>query len=150
MTDVSRERTLTIWEGEWPVVKSAVRRTRVWIEGSWQQNWTENFSFIKHNAMWAASSTDQFLLKVSTSVSDVMKEQPWTVPAVGIGCASSLVSLKSLHWGVGRAVRNGIAFGIVATVALYPHDARRLLFEMQTPDVAALIAKKASEGSSRS
>jgi hypothetical protein len=129
---------LIVWEGEWPWVKEQVRGLRQSLSCFSGGKAESTAKSIAQTSSVALTSVDSALTTFSQGVSSFLKEEPWTIPAVGRGAFSGLVTVKSLRWGLPRATRNGLAAGLIGVTVLYPPDVRRLVFELNPPTVAEL------------
>lgn len=120
--------TITVWEGEWPLLKYFVREART--------NATKGFHIFMdivdgreyvRVVKSAAAQSDEIVMNSSKRLTREVRSNPWIIPATGIGAASLFIFSKSLRWGAYAATRNGILFGGATTCLLYPHDVRAVI-----------------------
>ena len=123
---------MIIWEGEWPKLKQSISSARAWTQATIEANqWGKSVLIsAKDHLEVGFQTTDSAITSVSSSVSSLVKEQPWTAPAFGIGACSTFITVKSMSvWGFSRGIRNGLLFGVVASASMYPQETRQLLFD---------------------
>lgn len=116
---------IVVWEGEWPMLKSAVRSVR-------QQSLSSVLAakeFVSETAIdtaaSAVSAVDYHVHQASLTVSRFCFRNPWVGQAALVTAATTFVVAKSARWGSFAALRNGVLAMGCATVAVFPQELRR-------------------------
>lgn len=124
---------VSVWEGEWPALKTAVGSVRR-FSGTTFDHTSEYFDFHTYRAaaLETVAKADATAVQQSKRIGVAYRENPWAIPAAGISAVSMFVYSKSIRWGVPIAMRNGAATATLLTVAVFPHEVRQVFTELVT------------------
>jgi hypothetical protein len=119
------EPVATVWEGEWPQLKCAVRSGRQATEAYT----AAAREFVTETSVEAVSdaveTADRRVHDASLAFSRFCFKNPWVGQAAGITAFSSFIAAKSVRWGTLAALRNGALAMGVATACTFPDDLKR-------------------------
>ena len=124
---------VSVWEGEWPALKSAVSSVRRATGTSFTSaSDLVDLQTYRDVALDTVAKADATAVQQSRKIGVMYRSNPWVIPVTGI-CASSLfVYSKSLRWGVVASMRNSAITAAVLTVGVFPHEVRQICTDLVT------------------
>jgi hypothetical protein len=124
---------VSVWEGEWPALKSAVSSVRR-ATGSSLISASEyvDFQMYRSVALDTVAKADATAVQQSKRIGVAYRSNPWVVPVTGICATSLFVYSKSLRWGVAASMRNSAITAAVLTLGVFPHEVRQVCTDLVT------------------
>lgn len=121
--------SLVVWEGEWPLVKQQVVRTRQCIENVYGRvrNVVDIPNYVAA-ARRCQHSTDRRVSEFAMDAQASMQKHEWVARAFCILATSSFVMAKSVTFGPYKTARNGMLCAAALTATLFPLEAAQLFF----------------------
>lgn len=116
-------RAVSAWEGEWLNVRIQAGKARECIQPVIERL----MSCRTGTATAAIVVADSYVHGTATNVSRQLQGRAWLLPASGIAAVSSYIGFKSLRWGLGKALRNGVLAGAVLVCSTYPYEIKSAL-----------------------
>lgn len=115
---------VTVWVGEWPLLKQFVGRARAGSTNAWEAALSKGSREAITAVTVASSRVDEAVTSQSRRISAYCFANPWLQPAALVGVATAVTTSKSLRWGTAPAMRNGILVGGLTAAYCFPNDIR--------------------------